>query len=260
MTTKFGTTIVPSGAVGEDDMAELLYLFDVLKWRSSIDTTLGEAALMHMSGDGMGFHHHLFVNRKMKIEEEVAKAKKKNLETKYPLWFNFFDKFSETDLREFRLGLENKIVNVKRRKIINEFVNNLVVDPAGVHDNMIMQSSNPNYVNLIMRPVIMPSDSMVNMMLNEVDYDVVCDGGSFWAQPPLMEDCFSTEFLQQVNGLDVGRALLPTVTSACPIGTITFPSLLSLLPESSTGKILVSNITGEKFLYVGCKDELICLG
>ncbi|KAI3760418.1 hypothetical protein L1987_50813 [Smallanthus sonchifolius] len=115
-----------------------------------------------------------YIDRKMKIEEEVAKAKKKNLEAKYPLWFNFLDKFSETDLREFGLGL--------RRKIINKGV-----DPVGfygVHDNLIMQSSNPN--------------SLVNMMLNEVDDDVVCDGGSFWAQPPLMEDCFSTnQFLKQ---------------------------------------------------------------
>ncbi|KAI3806320.1 hypothetical protein L1987_22219 [Smallanthus sonchifolius] len=30
-----------------------------------------------------------------------------------------------------------------------------------------------------------------------LDDDVVCDDGSFWAQPPLMEDCFSTGFLQQ---------------------------------------------------------------
>ncbi|KAI3707332.1 hypothetical protein L6452_25755 [Arctium lappa] len=56
-----------------------------------------------------------FINRKIKIEEELAKAKKKNLEAKYPTWFDFLNDFSEGQLREFALGLGRKIDHVQTK-------------------------------------------------------------------------------------------------------------------------------------------------
>ncbi|XP_076941484.1 agamous-like MADS-box protein MADS3 [Bidens hawaiensis] len=53
-----------------------------------------------------------YADRKMKVEEELVKEKKKNLEAKFPSWFGFLDSFSEAGLREFAVGLENKIVDV----------------------------------------------------------------------------------------------------------------------------------------------------
>ncbi|KAL4568278.1 hypothetical protein LXL04_023886 [Taraxacum kok-saghyz] len=57
-----------------------------------------------------------FLNeRKKKIEEELAKEKKKNMEAKYPTWFDFLNKYSEVELREFAFGMERKIDLVKSK-------------------------------------------------------------------------------------------------------------------------------------------------
>ncbi|KAM0054044.1 putative transcription factor MADS-type1 family [Helianthus debilis subsp. tardiflorus] len=63
-----------------------------------------------------------FRDKKTKMEEELVKAKKKNVEAKYPSWFDFLDSLSEARLREFALRLENKIFDVKN---IIECVKNL---------------------------------------------------------------------------------------------------------------------------------------
>ncbi|KAJ0547519.1 putative transcription factor MADS-type1 family [Helianthus annuus] len=56
-----------------------------------------------------------FMDRKNKMEEELVKAKKKNVEAKYHSWFDFLDSLPEVRLREFALRLENKIFDVKNR-------------------------------------------------------------------------------------------------------------------------------------------------
>ncbi|KAC9449871.1 hypothetical protein R6Q59_025890 [Mikania micrantha] len=110
------------------------------------------------------------MDRKMKIEEELVKAKKKNLEAKYPIWFDFLNNASELQLREFAFGLENKILDVKSRI---ESIKNFVLEPVrfyGVEDNRIMQSWNPNLVKPVTRPIITPSsypDLLPNMMVDE---------------------------------------------------------------------------------------------
>ncbi|XP_076935277.1 agamous-like MADS-box protein AGL21 [Bidens hawaiensis] len=49
-----------------------------------------------------------YTDRKIKIEEELVKAKKKNLEAKFPSWFDFLDNCTEAGLRKFAEGLEKK--------------------------------------------------------------------------------------------------------------------------------------------------------
>ncbi|KAK6130100.1 hypothetical protein DH2020_036150 [Rehmannia glutinosa] len=56
-----------------------------------------------------------FHDRRRKIEEELAKLKKKNMESKYPTWLEFMNFMSEIRLREFAAGLSNKAEYVKSR-------------------------------------------------------------------------------------------------------------------------------------------------
>ncbi|PWA57522.1 transcription factor, MADS-box [Artemisia annua] len=65
-----------------------------------------------------------FKDRKNKIEDDLAKAKKQNLEAKYPTRFGFLNNSSEGELRNFanfRLGMKikevkEKIVSLKKEK------------------------------------------------------------------------------------------------------------------------------------------------
>ena len=65
-----------------------------------------------------------FKSRKNKIEDNLAKAKKQNLEAKYPTWFGFLNNSSEGELRNlanFHLGMKikevkEKIVSLKKEK------------------------------------------------------------------------------------------------------------------------------------------------
>nr|GEZ86399.1 transcription factor, MADS-box [Tanacetum cinerariifolium] len=54
-----------------------------------------------------------FKDRKNKIEGELAKAKKSNLEAKYPTSFKFLDNSSEEQLRDFAYGLGMKLDQFK---------------------------------------------------------------------------------------------------------------------------------------------------
>ncbi|XP_024979035.1 agamous-like MADS-box protein AGL82 [Cynara cardunculus var. scolymus] len=49
-----------------------------------------------------------FQDRKKKIEDELVKARKKNMEAKYSTWFEELNGLSEGQLRQFAVGLENK--------------------------------------------------------------------------------------------------------------------------------------------------------
>ncbi|KAL7582480.1 hypothetical protein Lser_V15G44236 [Lactuca serriola] len=56
-----------------------------------------------------------FKEKTMKVEEELAMAKKKNLEAKYPTWFDFLNNYKEVELRELALKLESKINDLKNK-------------------------------------------------------------------------------------------------------------------------------------------------
>ncbi|KAI3699860.1 hypothetical protein L2E82_44455 [Cichorium intybus] len=116
-----------------------------------------------------------FNERKTKIEDELTKAKKKNLEAKYPTWFDFLSSSSEVQLREFALGLGVKIDLVKRKieslkipKIQNldhyAFYPGTLLD---VQSSFVTPSINPsplpmmfpmNYNNLVFNPAELYAD------------------------------------------------------------------------------------------------------
>ncbi|CAI9302623.1 unnamed protein product [Lactuca saligna] len=54
-----------------------------------------------------------FEERKKKVEGELEKARKRNMEVKYPTWFDELDGLSEVQLRHFAMGLENKEKSVR---------------------------------------------------------------------------------------------------------------------------------------------------
>ncbi|PIN18595.1 MADS box transcription factor [Handroanthus impetiginosus] len=56
-----------------------------------------------------------FHDRKRKIEEELAKLKKKNMEAKYPTWLEYMNFLTESQLRDFAAKLTNKAEYVKSR-------------------------------------------------------------------------------------------------------------------------------------------------
>ncbi|KAL4556944.1 hypothetical protein LXL04_035111 [Taraxacum kok-saghyz] len=49
-----------------------------------------------------------FEERKKKMEDELVKARKRNMEAKYATWFDELDGLSEGELRHFAMGLEKK--------------------------------------------------------------------------------------------------------------------------------------------------------
>ncbi|KAK4378698.1 hypothetical protein RND71_000560 [Anisodus tanguticus] len=56
-----------------------------------------------------------FVDRNKKVEEELIKLRKINMEKKYPCWLEFLDQLSEFKLREFLTLLDDKVEKVKSR-------------------------------------------------------------------------------------------------------------------------------------------------
>ncbi|XP_023756253.2 floral homeotic protein DEFICIENS [Lactuca sativa] len=112
-----------------------------------------------------------FNGRKIKIEQELANEKKKNMEAKYPTWFEFLNNSSEVQLREFANGLEGKI-DVVKRKIeclkVDSKIKNLdhhVIYPGtllDVHSSFVTPSINPSPLPMKMpmnysHPVFDPS-------------------------------------------------------------------------------------------------------
>ncbi|CAI9287205.1 unnamed protein product [Lactuca saligna] len=55
-----------------------------------------------------------FEDRKKRIEDELLKARKRNMEAKYATWFDELDGLSEVQLRQFAMELENKENLVRR--------------------------------------------------------------------------------------------------------------------------------------------------
>ncbi|KAK4438361.1 Agamous-like MADS-box protein [Sesamum alatum] len=56
-----------------------------------------------------------FHDRKRKIEDELAKLRKKNMEAKYPTWLEFMNSRTEPQLRQFAAALSNKAEYVRSR-------------------------------------------------------------------------------------------------------------------------------------------------
>ncbi|PWA86594.1 transcription factor, MADS-box [Artemisia annua] len=82
-----------------------------------------------------------FKDRKNKAEVELAKAKKRNLEAKYPTRFGFLDNSSEGELRNFAFRLEKNIDQVKRRI---EFLRKVPkIENLDVEDSSCTQLWNP---------------------------------------------------------------------------------------------------------------------
>nr|XP_043608774.1 agamous-like MADS-box protein AGL16 [Erigeron canadensis] len=52
--------------------------------------------------------HDFFEDHKRKIEDELVKARKKNMEAKYPMWFDKLDGLNTSELAQFAIWLQNK--------------------------------------------------------------------------------------------------------------------------------------------------------
>ncbi|CAI9277131.1 unnamed protein product [Lactuca saligna] len=150
-----------------------------------------------------------FNGRKIDIEQEPAKEKKKNMEAKYPTWFEFLNNSSGVQLMEFAFGLEAKIDIVKRKieslkadkiKNLDHHVNypGTLLD---VHSSFVTPSINPsplpmNYnhpvfdpshlftdqINFNMHPTS-PNSEILKLLMN--DNDDCYDNENFGLQPEL---------------------------------------------------------------------------
>ncbi|XP_073121007.1 agamous-like MADS-box protein AGL5 [Henckelia pumila] len=56
-----------------------------------------------------------FQDRAKKIEDELSKLRKKNMEAKYPTWIDFLNGFTEVQLREFAANLRVKMEDLRSR-------------------------------------------------------------------------------------------------------------------------------------------------
>ncbi|MCD7466334.1 hypothetical protein HAX54_002944 [Datura stramonium] len=79
-----------------------------------IDEYKKESSLQSGSTKTFGLSEY-FVDRNKKVEEELIKLRKMNIEKKYPCWLEFMDQLSEFKLREFLTLLDDKVEKVKSR-------------------------------------------------------------------------------------------------------------------------------------------------
>ncbi|GER50402.1 hypothetical protein STAS_27704 [Striga asiatica] len=59
--------------------------------------------------------HDFWLDRLKKVEDELAKQRKKNMEARYPTWLDFMDYMPETGLRDFAAALARKAEDVRSR-------------------------------------------------------------------------------------------------------------------------------------------------
>ncbi|KAL0412763.1 UNVERIFIED_CONTAM: hypothetical protein Sradi_1478000 [Sesamum radiatum] len=79
-----------------------------------------------------------FNDRKRKLEEELVKLRRQNLEAKYPTWFEFLNDLSEAQLRDFAVGLKNKADSVKSRI---EFLKSSRSSTSGLDFDQVMMDA-----------------------------------------------------------------------------------------------------------------------
>ncbi|KVI02485.1 hypothetical protein Ccrd_019263 [Cynara cardunculus var. scolymus] len=123
--------------------------------------------------------HDFFTKRNLKMEEELAKAKKKNSEAERPTWFEFLNDSSEEELREFALGLGSKIDHVKTKieslKEIPMIDQNL--DHCPFHPNTLNPMIPMDYNNLRFDPTDQcnlsenPPNLLTDLLMKEDDND-----------------------------------------------------------------------------------------
>ncbi|KAL0412765.1 UNVERIFIED_CONTAM: hypothetical protein Sradi_1478200 [Sesamum radiatum] len=79
-----------------------------------------------------------FNDRKRKLEKELVKLRRQNLEAKHPTWFEFLNDLSEVQLRDFAVGLKNKAVSVKSRI---EFLKSSRSSTSGLDFDQVMMDA-----------------------------------------------------------------------------------------------------------------------
>ncbi|KAG8368851.1 hypothetical protein BUALT_Bualt15G0089700 [Buddleja alternifolia] len=100
---KGGSSSINEPEIWPQNMEEIHRIIDIYKSKNkdSGNKTFGLSDFFH--------------DRKRKIEEELAKLRKKNMESKYPTWLEFMNFLTEEKLREFSHGLRVKCDNIKSR-------------------------------------------------------------------------------------------------------------------------------------------------
>ncbi|OIT07653.1 PREDICTED: agamous-like MADS-box protein AGL80 [Nicotiana attenuata] len=79
-----------------------------------IDEYKKESSMQSGSTKTFGLSDY-FIDRNKKVEEELIKLKKMNMQKKYPCWLEFMNQLSEVKLREFLTLLDDKVEKVKSR-------------------------------------------------------------------------------------------------------------------------------------------------
>ncbi|KAI5661642.1 hypothetical protein M9H77_20965 [Catharanthus roseus] len=90
-----------------------------------------------------------FSDRKRRMEDELEKLRKKNMESKFPTWIDFLNLFSEMQLRSLAGGLSHKIEVVKNRieliKGNTEQQNQYFSEGSHEQDLTMISKPNPNF-------------------------------------------------------------------------------------------------------------------
>ncbi|KAL0422236.1 UNVERIFIED_CONTAM: Agamous-like MADS-box protein [Sesamum latifolium] len=126
-----GSNVDPE--IWPQDLDEVRRIIDIYKSknRDSGNKTFGLSDFFH--------------DRKRKIEDELAKLRKKNMEAKYPTWLEFMNSRTEPQLRQFAAALSNKVEYLKSRI---EFLKRS--GKEGFSDmNMNMNMNNMNNINML---------------------------------------------------------------------------------------------------------------
>ncbi|GJS91872.1 transcription factor, MADS-box [Tanacetum coccineum] len=114
-----------------------------------------------------------FKDRKNKIEDELAKEKKRNLEAKFPAPFEFLDNSSEEQLRDFADRLGMKIDEVKTKNPLLELKKMSDFQNLGLQGWLKMPRLNPNPITTMTH-----FDYNKNDNTSIVDDDVESPGSS----------------------------------------------------------------------------------
>ncbi|GKB53157.1 hypothetical protein Tco_0903910 [Tanacetum coccineum] len=86
---------------------------------------------------------------KNKIEEELEKAKKVNLEAKYPTWFDSLDKSSLSELNDFSSALGAKINEVRTKIDLLKLTKTTKILNIDAQVSLMMPQSNPNPITMM---------------------------------------------------------------------------------------------------------------
>lgn len=88
-------------------------------------------------------------DRKKKIEEELKKAKKENLEAKYPSWFDSLDKSSLSELNDLSSTLGTKIKEVRTKIDLLKLTKTSKIPILDTQLSLMIPQSNPNPITMM---------------------------------------------------------------------------------------------------------------